>query len=161
MSDTVSNPLLDLIKEKGLVDDLQYEDVKEEIGRSAKSPIQILQDFGILDLDSILQIVADYLGTEAINFQKVNFTPDLLKVIPGSTARMYQCIPVADYGNTIHVAFVDPLNPNTVGELGFAIRKDVQLVVADPVAVQKAIEKHYAGDTDSVSDVLKTLGNDS
>src|ERR1700691_3343426 len=111
MSDIISNPLLDLIKEKGLVDDLQYDEIKEEMGRSAKSPIQILQDFGILDLDSILQIVANYLGTEVVSLSKVDSTPDWLAAVPASTAKMYQCIPIAVHGSSIQVAFSDPLNP--------------------------------------------------
>src|ERR1700749_3093581 len=101
MSDIVSNPLLELVKEKGLVDDLQYDDVQGELSRSGKSVIQILQDFGILDLDSILQMVAESLGTEVISLNSLEFTPELLKAIPSSTARMYQCIPVSLHGNSL------------------------------------------------------------
>ncbi|HZV35060.1 MAG TPA: GspE/PulE family protein [Verrucomicrobiae bacterium] len=160
-SDAISNPLLDLVKEKGLVDDLQFEEVQEELSRSAKSVIQVLQDFGILDLDSILQLVADYLGTEVVSLRNIEFTPELLKVIPGTTARMYQCVPVSTDGTNVQVAFVDPLNPERAGELGFVIRKDVQLVVADPAEVQKTIDNYYGAEMESVSDVLKDLGSDA
>ena len=161
MSDIVSNPLLDLVKEKGLIDDLQFDEVAGELARNAKSVIQILQDFGILDLDSILQMVADYLGTEVVSLSNVEFTPELLKAIPAGTARMYQCIPIALHGNSLQVAFGDPLNPERATELGFVIRKDVQLVVVDPVQIDKAIEKYYGADTESVSDILSELGSDT
>ena len=59
MSEPASNPLLELVKERGLIDDLQYEEISSELARNAKSIIQIIQDFGILDLDSILQIEAE------------------------------------------------------------------------------------------------------
>ncbi|MDB6022582.1 MAG: type secretion system protein [Pedosphaera sp.] len=161
MSDIISNPLLELVKEKGLIDDLQFDEVQAELGRSAKSVIQILQDFGILDLDSILQMVADYLGSEVVSLRNVEYTPDLLQTIPGNTARMYQCVPVQLNGSNLQVAFVDPLSPERAGELGFVIRKDVQMVVADPVEITKAIEKYYGADTESVSDMLKDLGSDA
>src|SRR5579883_924174 len=161
MSDYVSNPLLDLLKEQGLIDDLQFEEVQEEITRSAKSVIQVLQDSGILDLDTILEKLAGYLGTEVVSLRSVEFTPELLKTIPGNTARMYQCIPIALNGDSLQVAFADPLNPERASELGFVIRKEVQSVVVDPVEVQKSIEKFYGADTESVSDVLKDLGADS
>ena len=161
MSDIVSNPLLDLVKEKGLIDDLQFDEVAGELARTAKSVIQILQDFGILELDSILQMVADYLGTEVVSLSNVEFTPELLKAIPAGTARMYQCIPIALHGNSLQVAFGDPLNPERATELGFVIRKDVQLVVVDPVQIDKAIEKYYGADTESVSDILSELGSDT
>ena len=87
-------------------------------------------------------------------------TPDLLRVIPAKTARMYQCLPVGMAGSTVQVALADPLNVSRVDELGFVIKRDVQLVVADPVQVQKAIEKFYPQESESVSDVLKELGDD-
>ena len=46
MSDEISNPLLALVKEQGMIDDLQYEEVVGELKRSGKSVFQILQDFG-------------------------------------------------------------------------------------------------------------------
>ena len=46
MSDDISNPLLSLVKEQGLIDDLQYEEVLGEFKRTGKPVIQILQDFG-------------------------------------------------------------------------------------------------------------------
>jgi len=161
MSDFISDPLLDLVKEKGLVDDLQYDEVKEEAARGGKTTIQILQDFGILDLDTILQIAAENLGTEVRSLNQVEFTPDLLKAIPSSTARMYQCIPVAIHDNTVQVAFMDPFNPERASELGFSIGKDVLIVVVDPSAIEKAIDKYYGADTESVSDVLQELGADA
>ncbi len=156
-----SSPLLELIKEKGLVDDLQYEEVIAEHGRSAKPVNQILQDFGILDIDSILQIEADYLGTEVVSLRDREFTPDLIRAIPGSTARMYQCVPVAVHENSVQVAFVEPLIPGRSDELWFAIRKDIIPVVADPAQIEKAIERYYGEDTESVSDILKDLGADT
>jgi len=155
-----SSPLLELIKEKGLVDDLQYEEVLAEHGRTAKPVNQILQDFGILDIDSILQIEADYLGTEVVSLRDKEFTPDLIRAIPGSTARMYQCVPVAIHDNSVQVAFVEPLIPGRSDELGFAIRKDIIPVVADPAQIEKTIERYYGEDTENVSDILKDLGAD-
>src|SRR5882724_3513312 len=155
-----SSPLLELIKEQGKVDDLQYEEVIAEHGRTGKPVNQILQDFGILDIDSILQIEADYLGTEVVSLRDREFTPDLIRAIPGSTARMYQCVPVAVHENSVQVAFVEPLIPGRSDELGFAIRKDIIPVVADPAQIEKAIERYYGEDTESVSDILKDLGAD-
>ena len=62
MSDDISNPLLSLVKEQGLIDDLQYEEVLGEFKRTGKPVSQILQDFGILDLDTILQAIAEPFG---------------------------------------------------------------------------------------------------
>src|SRR5580698_761852 len=111
MADQNSNPLLDLLKEKGLVDDLQFEEVLAEHTRTGKPVIQIIPDFGIMDLDSVLQVVADNHGTEVVSLKDREFSPDLLRTVPANTARMYQCLPVELNGNAVKVAFMDPMNP--------------------------------------------------
>ncbi len=160
MSDTVSNPLLELIKERNLLDDLQLEEVLQEHGRSGKPLAQILHDFGLIDRDAQLQIIADHLGTEVVQIQERDLTPEVLAVMPGNTARMYQCLPLAIFDSTVRVALADPLNPAVVDELGFITRRDVQLVVADPGEIEKAINKFYGDSNESVSDILKELGAD-
>src|SRR3954468_2791475 len=103
MSEPVNSPLLALIKEKGMIDDLQFEEVQAEHGRNNKPMYQILQDFGIMDMDTQLQIQADYIGTEVVSLTNREFTPEILKAVPASTAKMYQCMPVAVFGNTIQI----------------------------------------------------------
>jgi type IV pilus assembly protein PilB len=160
MADTRSTPLLDILRERGLVDDLQYEELRDEAGRSSKTEIQIVLDFGILDLDSLLQVEAEQLATEVVSLRNLDIPPEVVQSVPGSMARMYQCLPVAVHGNTLQVAFLDPLNPQAADELGFAVKKEIQIVVADPVLVQKGIEKYYTDEGESFSDILKDLGSD-
>jgi type IV pilus assembly protein PilB len=75
-------------------------------------------------------------------------------------ARMYQCLPVGLLGSTLQVALVDPLSPGRIDELSFVVKRDIQLVVADPALIQKAIEKFYPEDNESFTDILKELGSD-
>jgi type IV pilus assembly protein PilB len=160
MPEDISDPLLALVKENGLIDDLQYEEVHSEFKRTGKPVFQILQDFGVLDLDSILQAVAGHLGAQVVTLRERDLTPELLRTVPAKTARMYQCLPVNLANSTLQVALVDPLNVGRIDELGFVVKKDIQLVVADPAQVQKAIEKYYPEESESVNDILKELGSD-
>ncbi len=160
MPDDVSNPLLSLVKDQGLIDDLQYEEVLGEFKRTGKSVSQILQDFSVLDLDTILQAISTHLGAPVVTVRERDLTPELLRIVPAKMARMYQCLPVNLSNSTLQVALVDPLNVARLDELGFVVKKDIQLVVADPAQVQKAIEKFYPEESESVSDILKELGSD-
>src|SRR5882672_9970291 len=146
MAEEISSPLLALIKEQSLIDDLQYEEVVAEHKRAGTSIFQILQDFGIMDLDSILHVIANHLGAEVVSLKDREFTQQLLKAIPANTARMYRCVPVNQFDSTLQVAFEDPLNPARVDELGFIVKKEIQPVVANPAEVEKIIERHYGQD---------------
>jgi len=160
MPEDISHPLLSLIKEQGLIDDLQYEEVLAEYKRTGKAVSQVLQDFGVLDLDTILQAIGSHLGAPVVTVRERDLSPELLRIIPAKMARMYQCLPVGLANSTLQVALVDPLNVGRIDELGFVVKKDIQLVVADPAQVQKAIEKFYPEESESVSDILKELGTD-
>jgi type IV pilus assembly protein PilB len=161
MAEEVSSPLLSLVKELGLIDDLQYEEVAAEFKRGGAPVIQLLQDFGIMQLDDVLQVMANYLGTRVVPLRDVQFTPELLQTVPGNVARMYQCLPVGMQDGTVQVALADPLDPARSDEITFAIKKPVQVVVADPAEIEKAIEQHYGQETEGVAEILKELGEDT
>ena len=160
MADEISDPLLSLVKENGLIDDLQYEEVVAEFKRSGTSIYQLLQDFGIMSLDDVLQVIAHHMGTNVVSVRDREFAPDLLKIIPANVARMYQCIPVAADNGAVQIALADPLDPARADEIQFAIKRDVQVVVADPAEILKAIERLYGADTGDFNDILKELGAD-
>jgi len=161
MAEPVLPPLLALIKERNLIDDLQLEEVIQEQARSGKSYSQILADFELVDLDTQMQVVAEHLGTTVVNLHDVELPSEVLRTIPPNTARMYQCVPVAMSGNAVQVAMVDPLNPSFVDELGYVVGKEIQLVVADPSAIEKIISRNYGDENESVTDILKEIGADS
>jgi len=161
MAEEVSSPLLSLVRELGLIDDLQYEEVAAEFKRSGTPVIHLLQDFGIMQLDDILQVMANYLGTKVVSLRTVQFTPELLQTIPANVARMYQCLPVATQDGAVQVALADPLDPARADEINFAVKKDVQVVVADPADIERAIDQYYGQETEDVSAILKELGADA
>jgi type IV pilus assembly protein PilB len=160
MPTSISSPLLDLIKSQGILDDLQFEEVIEEHNRSGKPVSEILQDFGFLDMDAQLQIIATHLGTEVVELNNRELTPEILSAVPADTARMYKCLPVGFCGTCLQLALFEPLNPSIVDELGYVIGKEIVPVVADPVEIEKAVSKYYGDSQSSVADILKELGQD-
>lgn len=161
MADEITSPLLALVREQGLIDDLQFEEVSAEIKRSGTPVFQILQDFGIMDVDAILQVMANHLGAEVVSLKGVELPKSAIEAIPSNTARMYRALPVGLEGNTLRVAFEDPLDPARVDELGFVAKKDIQLVLANPLEIQAGLDKYYGEDgSEDVAQILKELGGD-
>jgi type IV pilus assembly protein PilB len=163
MAEDISNPLLALIREQGLIDDLQYEEVVAELKRNNTPVIQLLQDFGIMKLDDILHVIAGHIGAEVVSLQGLEFPPALLQTVPAKVAQMYHCLPVAMNNGTVQVALADPLDPGKSDEIHFAIKRDVQIVVADPAEITKAVDRLY-GQSEASGDfaeILKELGSDA
>jgi type IV pilus assembly protein PilB len=161
MPATVSSPLMNLIRSQGLLDDLKLDEVIEEHDRSGKPISEILQDFGFLDMDEQLQLIANHLGTEVVQLSERELTPEILSSVPADTARMYKCLPIAVYDSTVQLALSDPLNPTVVDELAFVIGKEIVPVVADPTEIERAVSRYYGDSQSSVDDILKELGQDN
>jgi type IV pilus assembly protein PilB len=155
-----SNPLLDLIRERGMLDDLQIEEVKEEMSRTGKVVRDVLADLGMMDKDSQDQLAASHLGTEVVTLDNNSYSSAVLSAVPADAARMYKVFPVAVHDGQVQLALADPLNPTILDELNYVIRKEIVPVVADPDEIDRAVAKFYGGDQNNVSDVLKELGAD-
>jgi type IV pilus assembly protein PilB len=140
---------------------MQLEEVAQEHARTGAPITQVLQDLQFLDGGTILQVMADHLHTEVVEIRDADLTAEVLGAVSATDARMHVCLPVAVFSSSVRVAFADPLNPSTADELAYKTGKEIQVVVADPAAIQKAIEKHYGQEGESVGDILKLLGGDS
>ena len=161
MPEEISSPLLSLVKEQGLIDDLQYEEVVAEVKRSGTQVFQILQDFGVMDADAILQAEANQLGTEVVSLRNRDLPAQAIAAIPASAAKTYRCIPVELNDGTLRVAFEDPLDTTRVDDLTYVAKMDIQVVVANPTEIENAIEKYYGQEASAdVSEILKELGAD-
>lgn len=156
------DPILSLIKDKVLLDDLQIDEVDGEQTRSGKPVYQILTDMGLMDMPTLLSVIADHLGTEVAEPGEADLTKEVVELVPADVARTHQCIPVALYGETVQVAFGPgpALNPESVDSVSKAIGKDVMAVVADPNLIAKLTEKVYAPIQDNFADILKELGQE-
>ncbi|MCS1409881.1 MAG: Type II secretion system protein E [Verrucomicrobia subdivision 3 bacterium] len=167
MSDVASDPLLGLLQEQALLDDLQIEEVNDEVNKSGKSAFRVIQDFGHLDKDSLLQAIANHMGAEVVEVSDVTVTPELKEIVNDEIAKTYQCIPVALEDGVLQIALADPLDPSKLDELGFVIPYPVQMVVADPEAVENALAANYGaagGGIDiksGIADILQEMGVES
>ena len=161
MSDEISDALLNLLHDQGMLDDLQFEEVGAEVKRSGNASTQVLQDFSIFKLDDLLQVIANALGTEVVPLKDKEISPDLLKRIPAKVAQMYKCLPVGLNGNLLQVAVAEPLNPQLASEIQFAAKCEVQIVVSDPGDVTRGVERFYGQeDAGGYDEILKELGRD-
>jgi type IV pilus assembly protein PilB len=161
MADAAHDPLLALIQERGMIDDLQRDEVIAEAERNGKPVMQILNDMGIVDTYTSLQAIADHLGTEVVDINESELTPEVLAAVPAATAKMYFCLPLAVYDSVIRLALADPLNVSAINDIGFTLGKEIQVVVVDPDRVISAVNKHYSADlSGGFAEILGELGSD-
>ncbi|HMJ92072.1 MAG TPA: ATPase, T2SS/T4P/T4SS family [Candidatus Acidoferrum sp.] len=157
----ISNPLLALIKEQGLIDDLQFEEVQQEQARSGKSISQVLHDSGIVEMETQLQIIASHIGAEVVDLSDREIGPELVHLLPPSMARAHMALPVADFGSAVQIALANPLDPGTIDELGFILGgKEIQVAVANYADIERLVNKYYPEEAGDFGNILKELGDE-
>ncbi|MGI8890188.1 MAG: GspE/PulE family protein [Chthoniobacterales bacterium] len=148
----------DLFIDQGLMDRAQADDVLLETTENGKSIEQAMVDHGIVDEEQFYLIMAEALGSEVVDLDAVEFTPQILRLIPAGLARLHRALPLGEEENTIRLALVDPLDMQTVEDLRFALGRDLQVVLAPSLRIEERLRKHYGEDTSSMEEILKQLG---
>jgi len=156
--------IIELFQSRGLVDQSLAQDILSEIEHSGKEIAEILADFQIIqNRDDIWPIVASELGVEVVDLRNWSPPEALLALVPAGTARLHGALPVSFDENGLHVALVDPLNPQTVEDLRFALGREIHVVVAPDYLVESKINDCYGGEGKAMEDLLSQLviGGDS
>ena len=149
---------LNIFVEQGLVDPTVVDDVLQEVASTGKSLCDVLVDYQAVNEEGYYQSIANAIGAEFVNLK--DFTPHvgLLKQLPAGLAQLHRAFPLGFEDNILQVALIDPLNPQTVEDLRFAIGKDIHPVVAPMYQIEDLIKKHYGSDAASLDSILAELG---
>ncbi len=70
-------------------------------------------------------------GAEHIDLSQVQFTPELLRLLPVEMVRKYRVLPVYKTGDLVGIATADPSDLNAIDELTHFLNRPLELFVAD------------------------------
>lgn len=147
----------DIFLERGLLTAEDAESLVHESMSSATPIEELLVGRGLVDEDTFIQVIADSIGAEAYNLE--GFAPDAatISLIPAGFARLNGAFPIVGSGNTIFAAFKDPLNPQLIEDLRFALGREIQPMVAYPPKVAKLISEYYGSEVTNLDEILDQL----
>ena len=153
--------LIDLVTARGMLDDQVAGEIRDEYtrGGGVADPADILVNYGVIgEKETLYALIANQLGAEYVDLEGFDPSSELLAMLPGGMARLHGALPVSITGEGLFVALSDPLNPQIVEDLRFALGQEIRVVVADPELVDALVEKYYASDSESLDDVLRQMG---
>jgi len=151
--------LIDIFMNRGLVDQYLADDILMEVENSGKDVPEILTDYEVIqNEEDVWPIVANELGVGIVNdLAHFNAPPELLAIIPGGMARLHGAFPVNIDSVGLTVCLVDPLNPQVLEDLRFALGKEIILAVAPSHVVEKKINEAYGGEGQALDEILNQL----
>ena len=155
-----TNLTLELFIGRGMIDKSLAKDIKEEMATSSKELPEVLADFGIIgNKDDIWQMIASDLGTEFITLDNFQPDPNVQNMMPATLVRLHGALPVRYGPEGLYVCLVDPLNPQTVEDLRFALGQDIHVLVAPDYQITDRINELYGGESAAMKDLMQELNN--
>ena len=147
--------VLDLFQSRGVLDDHQLRELLDEVSATGKDIKTLLVNSGFVENEEqVYEVIAEELGAEFADLRRYEPPRAVLDLLPGHLAKMHGALPVAFDEQGLHVALMEPLNPQTVEDLRFAVGKNIVVVVGDENRIEELINQGYAAENEGAADIL-------
>jgi len=141
-------PLGEILKEHGVVTDVQLAEVLQ-IGKRTNTRMgKVLVNLGYATEEDIAKALAVQYDLPHIILSNSILDPQIIRIIPEGTARRYMAIPVSldTAANTLNVAMLDPLNVFALDEIKKITGYEIKPLVTTESEILGAINQYYGMD---------------
>ena len=149
-----NDTVYEIIKSAELLDTAQLDELNESHLHTGKSLADAVVDSGVVDRESILSAVAEYLGYEYLSKPPKVIPEDVASSVRASVARMYAIVPFEVDDTSVSLLAKDPFNPSIIDDLTFTLNKDIKVFVCNPDYLDDLITATYGEEDSSIDDIL-------
>lgn len=156
----MADPMGEILKDMDLISDAEIEEIlKIQENKPQKKFGEIAIELGyITEIDLMYAIAAQTGMPTADDLDEKEIPDDVIKKVQKTLAETYKVIPYDFEDNTLIVALSDPMNTNVLDDIRFMTNCEVKGAVALPEAIDRAIEKYYGGQDESLGSAMAELG---
>jgi type IV pilus assembly protein PilB len=145
----------------GLIDEQQLATMLEEqTARGGELIGKVGVSLGFFTDEQLGEALAEQWGTTFVTLYDRTIPGDVLALISEPMAQLYRVVPLALDGNRLTIASADPQKIQVSDELRTFLGYDIHVCVATEPEIQKAIEKFYSSQTESVESLVEDLEAD-
>jgi type IV pilus assembly protein PilB len=145
----------------GLIDELQLAALLEEQQQRGGELLgRIGVSLGFFTDEQLGEALAEQWSTTFVTLYDREIPPEVRSLISEPMAQMYRVIPLALDGNRLTIASAEPQKIQIADELRTFLGYDIHICVATEPEIQKAIEKLFSSETESVESLVDDLEHD-
>lgn len=104
---------------------------------------EILVDIGVITEEQKLTTLQKKLNIPMVRLENMTVMENVISQISEDFAKKKGVFPYKLTGNTLYIATSDPLDYDLLNEVSTTIGKNIEPVLASPIDITNAIEKHY------------------
>ena len=143
LTDMDPHIVITTLTDQGVIPVEQSEELLQQVLASGRAPEDYLVNEGHVDELTFYQAIANSIGANCINLDDFELENRLRDMIPVGLARLHRALPVAELDGTLYLALADPLDPEKLSELRFALNKNIQVSVAPVHRIEELVSKYY------------------
>lgn len=141
----------DMLVAAGIVTPAEIEDALAVQKGSGRRLGEVLVSLGKVTEHQLAQVLSNQLSIPWVNLHHVDFSRELLNLVPGELAERAAIVPVyvrkvRHHGDTLFVATDDPLNDASLALVSTHVGMPVKPMVAGSTDVRNAVRAYYGRD---------------
>jgi len=148
--------IVEILQDVGLVTRAQVEHARANMTTS--SILEALMYEGIIGQEDIGRTLAAQNGMEYVDIGSMVLPPDTLALLPVEDAERYRVMPLGEREGALLIAVGDPMDMQTMDDLAYKLRREVEFVCSTPDAIRKCLIRYYGSADEASSDLMRQMG---
>jgi type IV pilus assembly protein PilB len=140
---SLKEKILQILTEKKLIKQSDLEKALKVQREKGGSLSDILVSMGCISKSDLMIALSQELGIPPIKLSRYKIDPNVIKLIPKKTAKLYQIIPVSKMGNTLVIAMVDPLNIFAIDDIKAITGYNISPIITADADIKEALNQYY------------------
>ena len=150
-----------ILTDLGLIDDEQLEQMlAEQESRGGELLGRIGLSLEFYSDEQLGEALAEQWNTVFVTLYDKQIGHNLIEIISRTMAEMYRVVPLELKDNRLTIATADPQKIQIADELRVFLGYDIHVVVATDGEIDKAIEKFYSGEIETVESIVEEMEAD-
>ncbi len=145
--------ILELLQEASLITKDQTFEGQERAAQDDTSVVHALTSLGYVTQEDVTRTLAAASNMEFFELSQVLVKPEIIDLIPRDKAYRYKAVPVTMNDDVLVIAISDPLDFDTLDNLRFLLKREMEMVCSTPDQIKQALIKYY-GSAEEAGDVL-------
>jgi len=153
----VQDRLGDVFVQQGVITDSQLREALDDSRSNHNRLGYSLVKLGFVSEPELTLILAQQYRVPAVDLDKVETDPRILRMIPDDVAHKHLVLPLRKAGRTLTVAMVNPADQGAIGDLKFLTRHEIEPVIVGEYTLRRHLDKHYDTADDEILEMLTDL----
>ena len=147
---------VEVLRDLGLLTKSQIEAARANMDGGGL--LHTLLQGGVVTQEDVSRALAAQNSMEFVDLEHMHVERNLVERMSAEDARRYHAVPVALRDGVLVIALADPMAMQTMDDLTYKLRRELEFVCATPDAIHKLIIKFHGDATDATADLLKSMG---